>query len=341
PGNSYTDNGFLQLGVEVYGGMLMNPWFDRDLSMAGRVTAQLDNGELKSYLINFKRPIATIPSLAIHLDRKANKERTVNAQQHLPPVLCRIGDGSSADAPNFKALLIKQIESEHGVRPETIFGFELSLYDTQAPAVIGLENDFIASARLDNLLSTFVCTEALTSSSTDTDKKCNRVIVLSDHEEVGSKSTSGASGPFLESVLRQLCGSEGHYRAAIDNSMLISVDNAHSVHPNYSDKHEPRHMPLINDGPVIKVNHNQRYATNSETQAVFAALCQNKQIPYQQFVVRSDLGCGSTIGPISATELGVRTLDIGVPQLGMHSIRELAGTEDVGHLHAALSAFMD
>ena len=122
--------------------------------------------------------------------------------------------------------------------------------------------------------------------------------------------------------------------------MLISVDNAHSVHPNYSDRHEPRHMPLINEGPVIKVNHNQRYATNSETQAVFAALCQNNQIPYQQFVVRSDLGCGSTIGPISASELGVRTLDIGVPQLGMHSIRELAGTEDVDHLHAALCAFM-
>ncbi len=214
-------------------------------------------------------------------------------------------------------------------------GFELSLYDTQHPAVVGFNNDFIAGARLDNLLSTFVCAEAIRTHTAPT----NTIVVLNDHEEVGSSSTSGASGPFLKSVLRQLTSSESTYRQALDHSMLISVDNSHSLHPNYSDKHEPQHQPLINDGPVIKLNANQRYATNSETQAVFASLCLGNDIPYQQFVVRTDLGCGSTIGPITATELGVRTLDVGVPQLAMHSIRELAGVQDVDYLFSALDKF--
>ncbi len=331
PESTYVKNGFLQLGVEVYGGMLMNPWFDRDLSLAGRVTVQLADGELKSFLIDFKRPIATVPSLAIHLDRNANKERTVNAQDHLPPLLCRIDE----DKADFDAFLLAQIESEHAVKATSVMGFELSLYDTQRPAVVGLNHDFIASARLDNLLSTFICSEAIRTHTAPT----NTIVVLNDHEEVGSSSTSGAAGPFLASVLRQLTTSESSYRQMLDHSMLISVDNAHSIHPNYADKHEPQHQPLINKGPVIKLNANQRYATNSETQAVFASLCQANDIPFQQFVVRSDLGCGSTIGPITATELGARTLDIGVPQLAMHSIRELAGVNDVDYLYASLSQF--
>lgn len=323
--------GMVQLGVEVYGGALLAPWFDRDLSIAGRVSLADSNGSLTTRLLDFKRPIATIPSLAIHLNREANTNHSINKQKHLPPVLCQ------SEELCFEELLLNQIKQQHGEEYQACLSFELSLYDTQAPAIIGLNADYIASARLDNLLSTFVATQALLNHRS----KTNTIVVLNDHEEVGSNSASGAAGPFLESVIRRLCGNEETFQRAISQSMLISADNAHAVHPNYSEQHEPEHQPQINAGPVIKINHNQRYASNSETAGVFAQLCKQKQIPYQQFVVRSDLGCGSTIGPITSTALGVRALDIGVPQLGMHSIRELAGVKDVAYLLSALSAFIN
>ncbi len=325
-------NGYVQLAVEVYGGVLLNPWFDRDLSLAGRVTVKTDSGALKTKLIDFKRPIATIPSLAIHLDREANNGRKVNKQQHMPPILCRLDD----DEMDFAAMLLTQLKVENANDDSaSVMAYELALYDTQAPQVVGLQEEFIASARLDNLLSSFVAIYALLDHNADT----NMVVVLNDHEEVGSRSTSGAAGPFLQEVLRSRCQDESEYRQAMRRSMLISADNAHGVHPNFSDKHEPNHQPLINNGPVIKVNHNQRYATNSESLAIFADICQQNDIPYQQYVVRSDMSCGSTIGPITATELGIRTVDIGVPQLAMHSIREFAGAKDAGYLHQALAAF--
>ena len=216
-----------------------------------------------------------------------------------------------------------------------VLGFELSLYDRQPAAVVGLEEEFIASARLDNLLSCFAATEALIGSSART----NALIVLSDHEEVGSSSASGADGTFLRDVLGRVCGDTGTLARAVSHSMLVSVDNAHGVHPNYPDKHEPAHRPMINAGPVIKINHNQRYATNSETEALFRHVCEQGGVPVQSIVVRSDMGCGTTIGPITATRLGVRTVDVGIPQLGMHSIRELAGVEDQDFLVRALAGF--
>ncbi|MFT6156584.1 MAG: aspartyl aminopeptidase [Neolewinella sp.] len=323
--------GMVQLGVEVYGGALLAPWFDRDLSIAGRVSLVDKEGKLTARLIDFKNPIATIPSLAIHMNREANTKHTINKQKHLPPVLCQ------SDELDFNSLILKQIKQQYGETYTECLSFELSLYDTQAPAIIGLNEDYVASARLDNLLSSYIATQAMLNH----DSKTNCIVVLNDHEEVGSKSASGAAGPFLEAVIRRLCGSEESYQRAISKSMLISADNAHAVHPNYSELHEPEHQPHINSGPVIKINHNQRYASNSETVGIFAQLCKQNEIPYQQFVVRSDLGCGSTIGPITATELGVRTLDIGAPQLGMHSIRELAGVEDIGYLLNALTAFVN
>lgn len=331
PNGTYKKVGYLQLGVEVYGGALLAPWFDRDLSLAGRLTVADKNGNLCSRLIDFQRALGSIPSLAIHLNREVNEKNEINKQNHLPPLLDIIEDN-----PDFQDILLEQLTKQY---PDEVFdsvlAFELSLYDMQSPAIIGLQNNLIASSRLDNLLSSYVGLRALL----EHNQRGNSVLVLTDHEEVGSATASGAAGPFLESVLRQICGDEAIFRQALDKSLLISADNAHAVHPNYTDRHEPNHQPRINEGPVIKINHNQRYATNSETQALFARLCCKEGVPYQQFVVRSDMGCGSTIGPITATELGIRTIDIGAPQLAMHSIRELAGVADCAYLLKVLTAF--
>ncbi|WP_424948032.1 M18 family aminopeptidase [Candidatus Spongiihabitans sp.] len=333
--NAITVNhGYAKLGVEVYGGALLNPWFDRDLALAGRVTVQTKAGAIDNFLINIDQPIAFIPSLAIHLDREANEHRGINKQTHLPAVICR----ADKDSRNFEALLKQWLQQQYPeLAPAKILAFELSLYDHQPPRLVGLEREFIASARLDNLLSCHAAVEALLNAN----QRSNQVIALNDHEEVGSASTSGAQGSLLHSALSRICAGDENLQRAISRSMLVSADNAHGVHPNYPEAHEPAHQPLINNGPVIKINHNQRYATNSETAAVFKAVCDDNKIPYQVVVVRSDMRCGSTIGPITATRLGVRTVDVGVPQLGMHSIRELAGVKDVAYLTTALKGFLE
>ena len=323
--------GYARLALEVYGGALLAPWFDRDLGLAGRVTYRDREGRIGNALVDFDRPVAFIPSLAIHLDRGVNESRSINRQNDLPALLCTMRDGE----PGFPALLEKQLESQGTGGVSRILGFELSLYDRQPAAVVGLGEEFIASARLDNLLSCFAAAEALIASSTRT----NALIVLSDHEEVGSGSASGAEGPFLRDVLGRICGDGQALSRAVSRSMLVSADNAHGVHPNFPDKHEPAHRPRINAGPVIKINHNQRYATNSETEALFRHVCEESEVPVQTIVVRSDMGCGSTIGPVTAARLGVRTVDIGIPQLGMHSIRELAGVKDQDFLVRALEGF--
>ena len=324
--------GYWQLGVEVYGGVLLAPWFDRDLSLAGRVTFRHE-GRLESRLIDFKAPIATIPNLAIHLNREANQGWAINQQNELPPLLAQLAAGESRD---FRALLAAQLLREHGLYVDEVLDFELSFYDTQAAAVVGLDQDFIAGARLDNLLSCYAGLEALLAAG-DAE---NCVLVCTDHEEIGSCSACGADGTFLEQVLRRLLGGdEEAFVRAIQRSLLVSADNAHGVHPNYADKHDGNHGPRLNGGPVIKINNNQRYASNSETAGFFRHLCQQHEVPVQCFVTRSDLGCGSTIGPITASKLGVRTVDIGLPTFAMHSIRELAGSHDLDHLVRVLSAF--
>ncbi len=325
-------HGYARLGVEVYGSASLHPWFDRDLAMAGRITLRTRTGKIENRLINIDRPIAFIPSLAIHLDRDGTERRNINKQKHLPPVICRCDD----DTMSFSAVLENQLRREYPeIRIDQVLAFELSLYDHQPAARVGLNQEFIVSARLDNLLSCHAATDAIIGAN----ESSNQVLVLNDHEEVGSGSTSGADGPFLLSVLRRLCETEETLQRALSHSMMVSADNAHGVHPNYAELHEPKHQPLINKGPVIKLNSNQRYATNSETEGLFKQVCQHQQLPYQEVVVRSDMGCGSTIGPITATRLGVRTVDIGVPQLGMHSIRELAGIEDQVILRSAMTGF--
>ncbi|MEH6364626.1 MULTISPECIES: M18 family aminopeptidase [Pseudomonas] len=323
--------GFFQLGVEVYGGALLAPWFDRDLSLAGRVTFRRD-GKVESQLIDFELPIATIPNLAIHLNREANQGWAINPQTELPPILAQIAGTEPAD---FRALLASQLAGEHSLNADAVLDYELSFYDTQPAAVIGLSRDFIAGARLDNLLSCYAGLQALLDSADS--ETC--VLVCTDHEEIGSSSACGADGPMLEQVLRRLLTDEDAFVRTIQRSLLVSADNAHGVHPNYPDKHDANHGPKLNAGPVIKINSNQRYATNSETAGFFRHLCLENEVPVQSFVVRSDMACGSTIGPITASQLGVRTVDIGLPTFAMHSIRELAGSHDLAHLVTVLSAF--
>lgn len=323
--------GFFQLGVEVYGGVLLNPWFDRDLSLAGRVTVLDEDSEVRDTLLNFGKPVAFIPSLAIHLDREANSNRTVNPQTDLPPVVMQVPE---SDTTSFSDLLRQQIAAESGMKVRKVLGYELSFYDAREASFVGLRDEFIASARLDNLLSCYIGLQSLLDTSGDE----AALLVCNDHEEVGSMSAEGAQGPFLASVLERWCGS-GKSRA-IARSMMISADNAHGIHPNYMDRHDENHGPLLNEGPVIKVNHNQRYATNSRSAAVYRHISDELGLPHQTFVVRSDMGCGSTIGPLTAGNLGVTTLDIGVPQFGMHSIRELIGTEDGYTLFRVLTEFM-
>lgn len=325
-------NGYFQLGVEVYGGVLLNPWFDRDLSIAGRVSYRTQDGELADALIDFKKAVAIIPSLAIHLDREANNERTINAQTYLPPIL-----GQTEDKPDFRELLKTQLEKDGVSDVAQVFDYELCFYDTQKASFVGLNDEFIASARLDNLLSCFIGLDALLSS----DMEQGALLVCNDHEEVGSMSAAGAQGPMLKQLLERIMPDAEARNRTLSRSVMISADNAHGVHPNFSDKHDGNHGPIINDGAVIKINANQRYATNSETSTLYRHLAEQEEVPVQAFVVRSDMACGSTIGPITAAEIGVRTLDIGVPQFGMHSIRELAGSQDAYNLSRVLCRFFD
>ncbi|MDX1572711.1 MAG: M18 family aminopeptidase [Methylophaga sp.] len=329
------NNGLWQLGVEVYGGALLNPWFDRDLSLAGRVSYLDKQDQLQHALVDFKKPMAVIPSLAIHLDREVNQSRSINPQQHLPPVIMQTEPG---ETPDFRALLEQQLSSQY---PDQFIGqvldYEISLYDTQPSALTGLNDDFISAARLDNLLSCYTGLQALLAS----DSKQPVMLICTDHEEVGSMSTAGAQGNFLQSVLQRLAPAAEAFQRLIEHSWLISADNAHGIHPNYADRHDASHGPLLNQGPVIKTNANQRYATNSETSARFRQICQLADVPLQDFVVRTDMACGSTIGPLTAAQIGVKTLDIGVPTFAMHSIRELAGSQDGWHLYRALKYFFN
>ncbi len=324
--------GYFQLGVEVYGGVLLNPWFDRDLSLAGRVSYRNDEGRIQSALIDFEQPVAVLPSLAIHLDREANSSRNINAQTYLPVVM-----GRADEKPDFRALLKQRLETQGVAHIETVLDYELCFYDTQGAALVGLNQEFLASARLDNLLSCFIGLQALIDGD---EAAVGQVLVCNDHEEVGSMSACGAQGPMLSQWLERVLPEVDQRNRSLSRSMLISADNAHGVHPNFSDKHDGNHGPLLNGGPVIKINANQRYASNSETSALFRHLAEQVEVPVQSFVVRTDMACGSTIGPITAAELGVKTLDIGVPQFAMHSIRELAGSQDAHGLYQVLQRFM-
>ena len=327
--------GYFQLGVEVYGGVLLAPWYDRDLSMAGRVTYRNQSDQIASTLVDFERPVAVVPSLAIHLDRDANSARSINAQKDIVPLLLQL-PAEDASVPDFRELLQTELQRKQPqLAIKQVLDYEISLYDTQSPALIGLGQDFIASARLDNLLSCFIGLQALL----EADDEVTSLLICTDHEEVGSASCCGAKGPMLQQFLERLLPDAETRIRVIERSMMISADNAHGIHPNFMDKHDENHGPLLNRGPVIKVNANQRYATTSETSAFFRLLCEKADVPVQTFVARTDMGCGSTIGPVVASEVGVKTIDVGAPTFAMHSIRELAGASDGWNLYKAVVEF--
>lgn len=332
-------NGYQQLGVEIYGGVLLSTWLDRDLSLAGRVTV-LAGGRPQSHLVDFRRPLLRVPNLAIHLNRTVNTDGLkLNAQEHMVPVLGL----ESAGPAELRSLLVSEL-SGAGVRAEAgdLLGYDLCLYDTQPSSRSGAHGEFLHAPRLDNLASCHAGLSALLAMEKASEATCG--VVLYDHEEIGSRSAQGAAGSFLRDGLERLVlarsdGRPDAFYRAIRHSFLVSADMAHAVHPNYAALHEPKHQPLMGGGPVIKSNVNQSYATDGETWAYFAALCREAGVTPQHFVTRTDLGCGSTIGPITAAGLGIRTVDVGSPMLSMHSIREMAAASDMAAMVSVLRRF--
>ncbi len=333
-------HGYRQLAVEPYGGLLLHTWLDRDLSLAGRVSLRT-KGRARNVLLDFGRPLVRIPNLAIHLFREIKTEGLkLNPQQHGVPLM------GLEDGPELAELVATELRAQSlaRVEPAEILAFDLMLYDTQPSIVSGARGEFIHAPRLDNLASCHAALTALT--TTATAPPFTRVVVLYDHEEVGSRSAYGAGGPFLAQTLERVIegykgGEAQGLVRALARSMLISVDMAHAVHPNYADRHEPGHRPVLGGGPVIKVNASQAYASDAEGAALFASLCARLDIEPQHFVSRSDLPCGSTIGPISAARVGIRTVDVGNPMLSMHSCREMAGTADVQPMIDVLRAYLE
>jgi aspartyl aminopeptidase len=332
PNADASRHGYRQVGVEVYGGALYSTWLDRDLSIAGRILVRR-SGSIEAITVDLTRLTCRVPNLAIHLNRTVNTDGLViNAQKHLVPVL---GLGKELD---LKAMLARAA----GEPSDALLDYDVMLYGVQKSAIAGLDDEFVLAPRLDNLGSCHAATSALLASGPSAPH--SRVVVLYDHEECGSRSAVGAAGSALRDVLRRIvdarteagASAEQAFPRAIAASLLVSADMAHAVHPNYSDQHEPQHWPQLNRGLVIKSNSNQSYATSGETAARFQLLCEAAGYEAQRFVVRSDLPCGSTIGPITAAELGIQTVDVGAPMLSMHSCREMAGTLDV---HLSIETF--
>lgn len=323
--------GWLQAGVEVYGGPLLNSWLDRELQLAGRLVAQDGTETLVS-----TGALMRFPQLAIHLDRAVNEGLALDKQQHMNPVW-GLGDAAQAD-------LLGLLAERAGVAAETIAGYDVVAADTQDGAVFGAREEFFACGRLDNLSSVHAGLTALIAAA-ETGPADGPIAVLAafDHEEVGSASRSGACGPVLEDVLTRigdgLGASVSERRRAFANSFCVSADAGHAVHPNYPERHDPANHPVLNGGPLLKINANQRYATDGPGAAIWARLCREANIPYQEFVSSNVMPCGSTIGPLTATRLGIRTVDVGTPLLSMHSARELCGVEDPRRLTLAAQVF--
>ena len=327
-------DGLLKVGVEVYGGPLLATFADRDLSLAGRVAVRHGDG-IAMRLVHFAEPLLRLPNLAIHMNREVNENGLkFNKQTELPLLLGLAGDGTVEDG-RFHALLAAHLAAA----PADILSWELCVCDTQPGSFWGMDQEFVADSQLDNLAS---CHAGLTALLRAESPAATHVCAFFDHEEVGSESAAGAGGSFIADVLRRIAGNAGlddeGLRCALASSFFISADMAHAYHPNFPAAYEPAHRIAVNGGPVIKTNANQRYSTGAESAARFIRLCENAGVPYQQYAHRSDLGCGSTIGPVIAAGLGVASVDVGSPMWAMHSIRESAGVLDHGCMIAALSA---
>jgi aspartyl aminopeptidase len=326
--------GWRQLGVEVYGGALLNSWLDRDLGLSGRVA--LRSGETRLVLVD--RPVLRVPQLAIHLDRNVNDGGLVlNKQVHMTPVW-GLGQPSR---DGFAGFLADELDVPTG----DVVAWDVMVHDVTPGALIGVDQELIASGRLDNLCSSWAGVVALADvASTGAAQTHVPVVCLFDHEEVGSTTATGAAGELLPHVLERIVlargGGRDDYLRSLAGSACASADMAHATHPNYSERHDPEHPIACNAGPVIKVNANARYATDAAGAALFERACDAAGVPVQRFVSRSDMPCGSTIGPLTAGRLGIPTVDVGVAQLGMHSAREVCGAADPAMFTASLAAFL-
>lgn len=316
--------GWAQLGVEIYGGVLLNSWLDRDLGIAGRVIDH--NGEV--HLFNVNEALARVPQLAIHLDREINERGLLlDKHQHTTPIW-------GVRAPIFEEWIAEVSGAQ------SVAAFDAHLYDITPATILGVDESMLVSGRLDNQVSCWAAISALVNTN---DHEHTVVVVLNDHEEVGSESVTGAGGTLLSSLLTSLARDHGLSEGAVfdmrNRSWCLSADNAHAVHPNYAERHDPRHAPRPNAGPALKLNGNQRYATSARGVAFLRTVAERSEVPLQVFMSRNNMPCGSTIGPITSTQLGIEAIDIGVPQLSMHSAREMCGADDPEFLVALMSAF--
>lgn len=317
------DNSYVKLNVEKYGGMLMAPWFDRPLSVAGRVIIRR-NGGLEEKLINIKRDLVMIPNLAIHMNREANNGVSYNPQKDLQPLFA-VG--------NTDRTLLEIIAEQTGVKKEDIISHDLFLYNRMPGTIWGADKEFVSSARLDDLQCAFASMEGLLRAQ---NHESIAVHCVMDNEEVGSGTKQGAASTFLKDTLLRINMGLGRtyeeYLMTLAGSFMVSADNAHALHPNYTDKTDPTNHPVLNKGIVIKFNANQKYCTDAVSAAIFKELCTKAGVPYQTFVNRSDIAGGSTLGNISNTQVPMNTVDIGLPQLAMHSPYETAGVKDTEYL---------
>ncbi|MFD3941452.1 M18 family aminopeptidase [Streptomyces sp. NPDC058579] len=325
--------GWRQVSVEIYGGTLLNTWLDRDLGLAGRLT--LRDGS--HHLVNVDRAVLRVPQLAIHLDRQANEGLKLERQRHMQPIW-GLGEVHEGD-------LIRFVAEEAGVDAEDVAGWDLMVHAIEAPSYLGRDRELVAGPRMDNLISVHAGVAALAAVAGRADLPYIPVLAAFDHEENGSEADTGAQGPLLGNVLeRSVYARGGAYEdraRAFAASICLSSDVGHAVHPNYAERHDPTHHPRPNGGPILKVNVNQRYATDGSGRAVWAAACEKAGVPWQTFVSNNDMPCGTTIGPITAARHGISTVDIGVACLSMHSARELCGAEDPYLLANALVAFLE
>ncbi|MDH6137356.1 aspartyl aminopeptidase [Kitasatospora sp. MAA4] len=327
--------GWRQVAVEIYGGVPLNTWLDRDLGLSGRLV--LRDGSTR--LVQLDEALLRVPQLAIHLDRQVNDGLKLDKQRHLTPIwgIGQVDEGS----------LISYVAERAGVDASDVAGWDLMTHDVQAPSYLGKDRDLLAAPRLDNLLSVHAATAALAAAVTAGGAKLPYIPVLAafDHEETGSESDTGAQGPLLGNVLDRSVfarGGTAEDRArALAGTICLSSDMGHAVHPNYSERHEPGHQPMPNGGPMLKVNVNNRYATDGVGRAVFAAACERAGVPWQTFVSNNAMPCGTTIGPITAARLGITTVDCGIAALSMHSSRELCGADDPYLLASAIKAFLE
>ncbi|PSR71774.1 hypothetical protein PHLCEN_2v12275, partial [Hermanssonia centrifuga] len=358
PVSKKTKLGYLQVGVETYGGGIWHSWFDRDLSLAGRIVLAGKSG-YTSKLVKIDRPLLRIPTLAIHLDRAVNEGFKFNRESEFVPIVGLVeaelnkseNDKESDKKPDASSIqdkhhpaLLALLAEELSVAQEEIHDFELHLYDVQPATFAGLNNEFIFGPRLDNQFSSFAAVDALanlvSAQSFPTLEGNVNCIALFNHEEIGSVSSSGAESSLIPSLLHRLSPTPSTLAQSIAHSFLLSSDVSHAIHPNYSSKHEENHAPRMNGGVVIKTNASQRYASDSIGSFIVKKLIERKGGKVQEFEVRNDMACGSTVGPM-LSKIGIRTVDVGCAILSMHSIREQAGTEDVQHAIDLFSSFFE